>query len=203
MQSGFGFYPQRSCAFVNANKSKDQEMSAVTLFAGNLELELSPSIGGSISGFVSKNGDQTFPILRKCHTPPEKALDACCFPLVPYVNRIRKGSFTFRGREVHLKPNMAGDPSPLHGQGWLNAWTVEDQKKASAKLSYRHEAGEWPWAYEAFQELALDETGLSARTLLPQHKSRRDALRARIPSLFPLRLGDADRYRCRLRLDRR
>ncbi len=138
-------------------------MSAVTLFAGNLELELSPSIGGSISGFVSKNGDQTFPILRKCHTPPEKALDACCFPLVPYVNRIRKGSFTFRGREVHLKPNMAGDPSPLHGQGWLNAWTVEDQKKASAKLSYRHEAGEWPWAYEAFQELALDETGLSAR----------------------------------------
>ena len=45
------------------------------------------------------------------------------FPLVPFVNRIRGGRFTFRGREVRLAPNMAGDPSPLHGQGWLNPWT--------------------------------------------------------------------------------
>jgi aldose 1-epimerase len=40
--------------------------------------------------------------LRKCHSPLEKVLDASCFPLVPYVNRIRGGRFTFRGREVML-----------------------------------------------------------------------------------------------------
>ena len=87
--------------------------------AGNLRLELSPSIGGAISAFEWVDGERARPILRKCHSPLEKVLDAACFPLVPYVNRIRGGRFTFRGREVRLAPNMAGDPSPLHGQGWL------------------------------------------------------------------------------------
>lgn len=88
-------------------------------------------------------------------------LDACSFPLVPYVNRIRDGSFHFRGRDVRLLPNMAGDPSPLHGQGWLSPWTVDQSDGRSAVLSYRHEAGEWPWNYDAWQEFALDEDGFT------------------------------------------
>ena len=135
--------------------------STVTLTSGKLRLRLSPSIGGSISGFEWLDGAEPRPILRKCHSPLEKVLDACCFPLVPYVNRIRGGSFAFRGRTVHLKPNMAGDPSPLHGQGWLNPWQVDRQDERTAALSYRHEAGEWPWSYEALQQFTLDESGLS------------------------------------------
>jgi aldose 1-epimerase len=80
---------------------------------------------------------------------------------VPYVNRIRGGQFTFRGRDVRLAPNMTGDPSPLHGQGWLNPWRVDRAKAAEAVLSFDHPAGEWPWAYQARQEIALDERGLS------------------------------------------
>jgi aldose 1-epimerase len=99
--------------------------------------------------------------LRKGAKPLEKVHDACSFPLVPYVNRIRGGSFSFRGRDVHLKPNMAGDPSPLHGQGWLNSWAVESAGQQSAVLTYRHESGEWPWTYEARQQVALDERGLT------------------------------------------
>ena len=104
----------------------------LTLECGRLRLQLSPSIGGSICAleWVGEGGAR--PILRKCHTPPEKVLDAACFPLVPYVNRIRDGRFRFRGREVRLEPNMPGDPSPLHGQGWLNPWTVERQDGTSA-----------------------------------------------------------------------
>jgi aldose 1-epimerase len=101
--------------------------------------------------------------LRKCHSRLENVLDAACFPLVPYVNRIRGGSFAFRRREVRLRPNMAGDPSPLHGQGWLSPWTVEQQDHSSATLGFSHEPGEWPWAYEARQHFTLDEGGLSAR----------------------------------------
>jgi aldose 1-epimerase len=102
-------------------------------------------------------------ILRKCHSPLEKVLDAACFPLVPYANRIRGGCFSFRGRTVRLAPNMTGDPSPLHGQGWLNPWNVEAASGSSAALIYRHEPGEWPWSYEARQHFALDDGGLSAR----------------------------------------
>src|SRR5437016_1468552 len=128
----------------------------VLLAAGRLRLELSPSVGGSISAFEWIDGDASRPILRKCHTPLEKVLDAASFPLVPYVNRIREGHFRFRRREVLLQPNMAGDPSPLHGQGWLSPWRIEDSTDRRAVLSFRHLAGEWPWSYEARQDFALD-----------------------------------------------
>jgi aldose 1-epimerase len=135
----------------------------VRLSAGNLRLELSPSIGGAISAFEWNGDDCAGPILRDCNSRLENVLGACSFPLVPFVNRIRGGRFTFRGREVVLRPNMGGDPSPLHGQGWLNPWQVEQLDGVSAVLTYRHEAGEWPWAYEARQAFALDENALSIR----------------------------------------
>src|SRR5215213_4495818 len=133
----------------------------VRLVAGPLRLELNPSIGGSIAAFEWVGGGAQRGILRECNNPQEKVLDSASFPLVPYVNRIRGGRFAFRGRDVRLAPNMAGDASPLHGQGWLGAWRVDDAAENSAALSFRHEAGEWPWAYDARQEFALDERGLS------------------------------------------
>ena len=133
----------------------------IELTAGRLRLKLSPEIGGSIAGFEWHDGGKSWPILRHCPDPLNQVLDAASFPLVPYVNRIRDGRFTFRGREVHLQPNMAGDPSPLHGQGWLNPWTAEEAGESSATLVFHHEAGEWPWAYEARQVFNLDEGGLS------------------------------------------
>jgi len=135
--------------------------TALTLIAGRLRLELSPSIGGSISALEWTGTGQSRSILRKCHRPLEKVLDAASFPLVPYVNRIRDGRFTFRGREVRIAPNMAGDPSPLHGQGWLNPWQVDKSGERHAFLSFRHAPSEWPWAYEARQAFLLDENGLT------------------------------------------
>jgi aldose 1-epimerase len=93
----------------------------------------------------------------------EKVLDAASFPLVPFVNRIRGGRFAFRGHEVRLERNKTGDPSPLHGQGWLHPWEADAAGGREATLIYRHEAGEWPWAYEARQEFALDGGSLSLR----------------------------------------
>jgi aldose 1-epimerase len=135
----------------------------VKLGAGNLRLELSPSIGGAISAFEWNDGKSPQPILRHCNSPLKNVLEACSFPLVPFVNRIRGGRFAFRGREISLRPNMAGDPSPLHGQGWLNPWTAVEANGREAVLSFDHPAGEWPWSYAARQEVALDENGLSVR----------------------------------------
>lgn len=136
-------------------------MNSIELAQGRLRLVLSPSIGGAISAFEWIEGDRVRPILRKCHNGLEKVLDAGSFPLVPYVNRIRGGRFAFRGREVVIAPNMAGDPSPLHGQGWLNPWKVEEQSGRRAALSFVHSQGEWPWSYEARQEFSIDEGGFS------------------------------------------
>ena len=102
------------------------------LTAGNLELSLSPSIGGSISVFEWVGGSGRVAVLRKCNSCHENVLEAASFPLVPFVNRIRSGQFSFRGRDIRLAPNMAGDVSPLHGQGWLSAWQVESATASSA-----------------------------------------------------------------------
>ncbi len=135
----------------------------ITLSAGALEMSVSPSIGGSISWFDWVDGDWRVHVLRKCNSCHENVLEAGSFPLVPYVNRIRGGRFEFRGREVTIAPNMAGDPSPLHGQGWLAPWRVESQSATEAVLSFEHGRGEWPWAYRAEQHFELDERGLSLR----------------------------------------
>lgn len=132
-----------------------------TLLAGDLSLTLDPAHGGAIRDFSWTGGGTPVPILRKTREGADSVLDMANFPLVPYVNRIRGGRFTFRGREIVLKPNMATDISPLHGQGWLAAWTIISCRDREAELRFVHEAGEWPFAYEALQSFALDEQGLS------------------------------------------
>jgi len=138
---------------------------SLILRAGNLRLDLRPNLGGSIAGlhWIEAGGER--PILRPSPDVLDQVLDAACFPLVPFCNRIRGGSFTFRGREVRLPLNMAGEPSPIHGQGWQNPWRVESSDERSAVLSYRHERSDWPWAYEARQDFTLDEGGLSIRLI--------------------------------------
>jgi aldose 1-epimerase len=133
------------------------------LRSGSLELELSPSIGGAISSFAWTAGSRRAPILRESHSPLQNVLDSACFPLVPFVNRIRGGCFTFRDREVRLSPNMAGDPSPLHGQGWTGAWRAESATETEATLAFGYEPGEWPWAYEATQQFRLSADSLWLR----------------------------------------
>lgn len=133
------------------------------LRSGSLELELDPATGGAIANFAWTAGGRRIPILRDSRTPLENILDAANFPLVPFVNRIRGGCFAFRGRQVTLTPNMAGDPSPLHGQGWTNPWRVESASESETVLAFDHQPGEWPWAYEARQHFRLVGDSLCLR----------------------------------------
>jgi aldose 1-epimerase len=139
-------------------------VTSIELRNGHLILALSPLIGGSIARFewVKEDGG-TIPLMRGSHSDSNNVLDAACFPLVPFVNRIRGSRFTFRGRELMLAPNMAGDPSVLHGQGWLSPWQVLFSDEREAELAFEHETGEWPWAFEARQHFAIDEDGLTVR----------------------------------------
>ncbi|MBV9528031.1 aldose 1-epimerase [Sphingomonas sp.] len=136
---------------------------SLILRAGKLRLDIRPGLGGSIAGLHWTDGDGERPILRQSPEALDQVLEAACFPLVPFVNRIRGGAFTFRGREIRLPLNMAGEPSPIHGQGWQSAWRVDSCDEQGAALSFRHEAGDWPWTYDAAEQFALDEGGLSVR----------------------------------------
>ena len=137
------------------------------LSAGTLSLELAPAIGGSIARFW--RGDQE--LMRPAAIDAALAGDMASFPLVPFSNRIRGGRFACDGREITLAPNLDGDKSPLHGQGWRAIWSVDERDGTSAILSFLHEPGEWPWRYTASQRFELDASGLtlalSCRNLSP------------------------------------
>jgi aldose 1-epimerase len=133
----------------------------LTLSRGPLILRIAPARGGGIASFdcCAVSGGK-IPIFRPLDEAGKSPVALASFPLVPFVNRVRGGTFAFRGRRVTLAQNMPPDPSPLHGQGWLAAWEVERHSDDGAELVYRHEPGEWPWAYAAQQIFALDESGL-------------------------------------------
>ncbi|HEX8125029.1 MAG TPA: aldose 1-epimerase [Allosphingosinicella sp.] len=133
-----------------------------TLTRGRLSLGLAPHLGGGIASFecCAVSGGN-IPIFRPSEANADSPTSLASFPLVPFVNRVRGGTFSFRGRRVTLAQNMPPDPSPLHGQGWLRPWQVERLEQDRAELVYRHCAGEWPWDYEARQSFDLDEDGLS------------------------------------------
>lgn len=127
--------------------------------AGDYRLVVAPDRGGAILRFDWRGQ----PVLRPAEGP--SILDAACFPLVPFSNRIAQGRFAVDGREVRLRPNFPGSdqPHPLHGFGWLAPWQVVVRGECHLVMAQAHPAGEWPWAYRAEQHLALDEGGLALR----------------------------------------
>jgi len=133
----------------------------LTLRAGPLALELLPAVGGSIARFDHLGPRGRQPLLRGTGTDYSDVLESACFPLVPYCNRIRGGRFQCDGREVRLPVNLPGDASPLHGQGWRAPWSVESVAADRAEMAYRHEADDWPWAYEARQRIDLSPEACS------------------------------------------
>ena len=99
-------------------------MAELILRADGLEAGLKPHAGGALTHFADLSGPEPVDLLRRGVSGSDDPLDSAGFPLVPFCNRIRDGRFTFRGREVHLPPNMPGQKHPLHGQGWRGAWQV-------------------------------------------------------------------------------
>lgn len=89
-------------------------------------------------------------------------LDAACFPLVPFSNRIAHGRFEWMGKQVQLAPNFPGTshPHPLHGFGWLAEWDLIEADGSSAVVEHHYPGGEWPWEYVARQCIRLSGDGL-------------------------------------------
>lgn len=118
---------------------------------GDWAWAIRPDLGASIVRLEW----QGRPILRRVSDPVSTVLETGCFPLVPYANRIGWGRFESQGEPVQLPVLEAFAPHALHGDGWLCEWKVAEGPAAST-LVYRHDAGAWPWEYQARQTLEFD-----------------------------------------------
>lgn len=136
---------------------------SVILRADAWEAELRPEAGGVLAALRFAGQD----VLRPMPAGSIDPLDAACFPLVPYCNRIRNGRFRFGQRDVALPANFLPEPHGLHGLGWHRPWTVESLVATKCVLRDDYDgAGPWPWAYRAQQRIRLGPKGCAVTLVL-------------------------------------
>ncbi len=82
-----------------------------------------------------------------------------CYPMAPWAGRIRRGRFTFAGREHQLPLGMP--PHAIHGVVYDRPWQVVDPTTIEIELD-----GRWPFRGRVEQRFALDEDGLAVTMTL-------------------------------------
>jgi aldose 1-epimerase len=140
----------------------------ITLAAGRWVAAVSPQLGGSLLYFSLADApahDFVRAASPRALTEHAARLTAG-YALVPYSNRIGGGRFAFDGRDIVLQPNSRISPHPIHGVGWLRAWTLVSASATRVECALRHQpAGRddalWPWAFDAMQTWSLDAAQLS------------------------------------------
>ncbi len=157
-------------------------------------LTVDPRRGGAIRAFDWRGKAIFRPTAATAGDDP---FEMACFPMVPYVNRVAHGQFSFGRHAVHLARNWSEDPHPIHGQGWRAPWTVEAASGSSATLRFYGGANDWPWRYrceQRFQLLAdqlsvelrienLSDTAMPA--MLGLHPYFREAPQAQLQAQLP------------------
>lgn len=141
------------------------------LRSARLVAEVMPEAGGGLARLDWLGDGSTPPLsllrgLADNAPPPPLQLPVplpsqlACFPLLPWSNRMAPTGFEFEGRRHVPAPNRDGEPCPIHGDGWQQAWTVAAQSPDSVALTLaRREAV--PFAYEAALRYALQGDALA------------------------------------------
>ena len=136
----------------------------VALTCGAARLEVCPDAGASVARYQTMVDGNQVHWLRPASAETLRQgdpLGMACFPLVPFSNRIRRGRFSFHGRQVTLPSNRSNMPHAIHGHGWQAAWAVSDRSPEAVTLEYVHAADAWPYPYRARQHFRLTDAALS------------------------------------------
>lgn len=95
-------------------------------------------------------------ILRQ-HNPQSKAFQYGCFPMIPWVGRMKGGDIAFKDQKYHLYQNKG--QNAMHGMAHFEDWQLVAYKPNFVKFSFQ--VGEpWPWPCQAEQTLELKENKL-------------------------------------------
>jgi aldose 1-epimerase len=134
---------------------------------GDWRARILPQAGGLLAALDCGG----VPVLRAMPDGSANPLDAACFPMVPWCNRIAGGRFAWTGERISLAPNFLPEPHAIHGHGWQSAWDVAGAEASRCTLVHRHDgaAPGWPWVYAAQMAVVLGAAGCTIRLSLTNH----------------------------------
>jgi aldose 1-epimerase len=124
-------------------------------------LGLVPSLGGGVAQWRWLSGGQPVDLWRPWSGTSEDRYSLASFAMLPWSNRISHGGFEHGGSWFAMAPNRDGEPYPIHGDGWLQAWALARPQPNVAELrleSRQHGGG--PYSYDAVQRFELVDGGL-------------------------------------------
>ena len=124
-------------------------------------LDVAPGLGGAVTAWNWRADGTEMPLFRAWDGASTDRYSFACFPLVPWTNRISHGGFEHEGRFYPIQPNREGEPYPIHGDGWLQAWDISEQRADFVKLSLESKRYEGnPYHYRSSQSFLLLPDGL-------------------------------------------
>lgn len=114
--------------------------NSLLLQNAHLRLSVDPQ-GGGLRELVSLTHDT--------HVLWDKG-ESALFPMLPLANRVAGNRFSFQGREVALPRSPVDDAFFLHGNGWLERWSVESVSDTECLLLLR---SQHPCGFDYLAEL--------------------------------------------------
>lgn len=148
----------------------------LTLESDTQRVQLAPEMGGSVTAWDWKAGDQFLPLFRPWDGASGDRYTLACFPLVPWSNRITGGGFEFEGTFHQIHANRTEEHYPIHGTGWLQPWQVAKRDSGWVKLALESRGFDGtPYHYRSTETFLLLPDGLQVdltvtnlgRTTLP------------------------------------
>ena len=133
----------------------------VWLHHAGQHLGLVPTLGGSVAAWQIDVPHARIDLWRSWDGVTPDLYQLASFPLVPWSNRISGGGFTHDGQFHAMRPNRAGEPYPIHGDGWLQTWQIAQPAPDTVVMTLEsHGFNASPYEYHATQTFRLVEGGL-------------------------------------------
>lgn len=122
---------------------------------------LVPTAGGSVAAWQWLRGAEVLDLWRPWDGRTARMSALASYPLLPWSNRISGGGFEHAGRFHALSPNTPDDPYPIHGDGWLQGWTLTERHAGSVRMHLQSRCfGGSPYRYDATQRFVLLDGGM-------------------------------------------
>lgn len=132
-------------------------------------LGLLPTLGGAVAAWQMTGPQGLIDIWRPWDGQAPDLYSTASFPLVPWSNRISSGGFDHEGVHHPITPNRAGEPYPIHGDGWLQPWTIAQPGPNTVEMSLSSDRFDGnPYRYHALQRFVLMNGGMD-QTLTVTH----------------------------------